>query len=72
MSRYVIVCDKFYRAFPVLLQKGLGMRLTPSSLWSSFAWQLTMAASLTGTIEYEAELRLKNEMARVEAEIQGK
>ena len=31
-----------------------------------------MAASLTGTIEYEAELRLKNEMARVEAEIQGK
>ena len=26
----------------------------------------------TGTIEYEAELRHKNEMARVAAEIQGK
>ena len=33
---------------------------------------LTPSHPHTGTIEYEAELRHKNEMARVAAEIQGK
>ena len=33
---------------------------------------LSDCLSYPGTIEYEAELRHKNEMSRVQAEIQGK